>query len=123
TGMGTGGMGDVDLGGRGKSTYKVEVGRTVTKGCLTQEQVLRVLTRVTSQAKYCYEKELPRNPNLEGKVTTTFVISATGSVQTANVSDSTMGNANVEQCLVRVVQRLKFPACTGGGVAEVTYPW
>ncbi len=123
SGYGTGGMGDVDLGGRGKGKYNVEVGRTVTKGCLTQEVVLRVLNRVQSQAKYCYEKELQRNPNLEGKVACRFVIGATGSVQTADVAESTMGNANVEQCLVRVVQRLKFPPCAGGGVAEVTYPW
>ncbi len=123
TGYGTGGLGNVDLGGRGKSPYKVEVGRTVTKGCLTQDVVLRVLSRVQSQAKYCYEKELPRNPNLEGKVTTAFVIGPTGAVQSARIAESTMGNANVESCLTRVIQRLRFPPCAGGGVAEVTYPW
>jgi TonB family protein len=123
TGYGTGGTGDIDLGGRGKGQYKVEVGRTITKGCLTSEVVMRVLSRVQSQAKYCYEKELPRNPNLQGKVTTTFVIGPTGSVQTTSISESTMGNASVESCLERVVQRLKFPPCEGGGVAEVTYPW
>lgn len=123
SGRGTGGLGNVDLGGRGKSKYKVIPGRSKTKGCLTNKVVLRVLNRVQSQAKYCYEKELQRNPNLEGKVTTSFVIGPTGSVQSAKVVKSTMGNASVEQCLLRVVKRLRFPPCKGGGVADVTYPW
>ena len=124
SGYGSGmGLGSVDLGGRGKDKFSVIPGRTVTKGCLTNEVVLRVLNRVQSQAKYCYEKELPKNPNLEGKVTTRFTIGPTGAVQAADISETTMGNTEVENCLVRVVQRLRFPPCAGGGVAEVTYPW
>jgi TonB family protein len=123
SGRGTGGLGNVDLGGRGKDRYKVVPGRTVTKGCLTQQEVLRVINRVQSQAKYCYEKELTKNPNLEGKVTTFFEIGPTGAVSWVKISDSTMGNADVEKCLERVVQRLRFPPCKGGGTAEITYPW
>jgi len=123
TGRGTGGLGDVDLGGRGKGKYKIIPGRTITKGCLSSEVVLRVVNRVQSQAKYCYDKELSKNPNLAGKVTTTFEIRSSGSVGWVRVSRSTMGNANVEQCLSRVVKRLRFPPCKGGGKAEVTYPW
>jgi hypothetical protein len=123
TGRGTGGLGDVDLGGRGKGKYKVSVGRTITKGCLTGAVVRRVLGRVQSQAKYCYEKELPRNPNLSGKITTAWVIGPTGGVLSTRVAETTMANANVEQCLLRVIKRLKFPPCAGGGTADVTYPW
>lgn len=123
SGRGTGGLGNVDLGGRGKGKYKVIPGRTITKGCLTQSQVLRVINRVQSQAKYCYEKELNRNPNLAGKVTTRMEISATGAVSWVRVAQSTLANANVEKCLVRVMQRMRFPPCKGGGTAEITYPW
>jgi hypothetical protein len=123
SGYGTGGLGNVDLGGKGRSRVAVVPGHTVTRGCLTQEVVLRVLNRVQNQAKYCYEKELTRNPNLAGKVTTAFVIGAAGAVQSVNISESTMGSPEVESCLSRVVQRLTFPPCVGGGVAEVTYPW
>lgn len=123
SGRGTGGLGNVDLGGRGKGRYKVIPGRTVTKGCLNNHVVMRVINRVRNQGKYCYEKELQRNPNLEGKIVTTFQIGPTGSVQWVRVTESTMGSDNVEQCLTRVMQRLKFPPCAGGGVAEVKYPW
>ncbi len=123
TGRGTGGLGNVDLGGRGKGRYAVIPGRTITKGCLSQEVVGRVLQRVHSQAKYCYEKELNRNPNLSGKITTNFLIGPTGAVVTAKIAESTMGDPPVEQCLVKVIERLRFPPCAGGGTAEVTYPW
>jgi len=122
-GRGTGGLGNLDLGGRGRDRYTIAPATPLTKGCLSGDAVLRVLGRVKSQAKYCYERGLQTNPNLEGKVTTRFVIGPGGDVQSSEVSDSTLHNVEVETCLLRVVQRLSFPPCTGGGVAEVTYPW
>ena len=116
-------LGNADLGGRDRKGYKVEIGRTITKGCLSEQQVGRVINRVVNQAKYCYDKELTRNPNLSGKVTTFFIIGSTGAVQTSKISASTMNDAQVEDCLIRVIQRLRFPPCQGGGIAEVTYPW
>ena len=98
-------------------------GRTITKGCLTQEQVGRVINRVHNQAKYCYEKELTRNPNLAGKITTNFVIGPSGAVVSSRITESTMNDKAVEDYLTRMVQRLRFPPCVGGGTAEVTYPW
>ena len=101
----------------------MSVGRATTKGCLTQQVVLRVLSRANSQARYCYEKELGRHPNLAGKITTAFQIGSTGKVRRSRIASSTMGNAAVEKCLMRVIKRLRFPPCRGGGVADVTYPW
>ena len=123
TGRGTGGLGNVDLGGRGKGKYKVSVGRTITKGCLQESVVRRVLKRAQSQARYCYEKELQRNPNLSGKVTTQISIGSTGSVMRVGIAESTLGNSSVESCLQRVLGRLRFPPCAGGGVADITYPY
>ena len=122
-GRGTGGMGDVDLGGRGRSKFKVTPGRTVTKGCLSQQVVGRVISRSNSRVKFCYEKALQRNPNLGGKITAGWIVGPTGSVLRATVAQSTLGDAQVEQCIVRVIQQMKFPPCAGGGTADVTYPW
>lgn len=123
SGRGTGGLGKVDLGGRGIGKSAITSGRTITKGCLTQSQVLRVIGRIRRQAKYCYDKELTANPNLAGKVTTHMEINGAGGVSWVKVSQSTLGSAKVEQCLVRVMQRMRFPPCKGGGTAEITYPW
>lgn len=123
SGRGTGGLGTVDLGGRGRGRYRVIPGRSVTRGCLSQQVVGRVISRVHSQAKYCYEKELTKNPNLAGKITSQFVIGPTGTVINARVASTTLDDRNVEECLMRVIKRLKFPPCAGGGTANVTYPW
>jgi hypothetical protein len=124
-GKGTGALDGkgADLTGRGKGDFQVIVGRTITKGCLSQQAVSRVINRAQSQAKYCYEKELTRNPTLAGKITTSFVIGASGDVNHIEITNSTMDSPDVEECLKRVVERLRFPPCEGGGVAEVTYPW
>jgi TonB family protein len=122
-GRGNGGTGTVNLSGRGKDTYSVVSGRVDTEGCLTQQQVLRVVSRALSQGRYCYEQEIGRNPNLAGKVVSAFTVGPTGAVIEASVRESTMNNEAVETCLTRVVQRLRFPPCAGGGTAEVTYPW
>lgn len=122
-GRGTGGLGDVDLGGRAKGKYEVAVGRDIVTGCLSREVVGRVVSRAQSQAKYCYEKELTASPDLSGKVVTVFTIDGSGSVVDARVGESTINNPGMEDCLLRVIQRLKFPPCQGGGTAEITYPW
>ncbi|MEM6533063.1 MAG: AgmX/PglI C-terminal domain-containing protein [Myxococcota bacterium] len=120
---GVGGVGDVELGGEGRSRFKVTPGRTITKGCLSPQVVGRVIGRNSSRVKYCYEKALQRNPNLGGKVTATFTVGPTGAVLRSNISASTIGDAGVEQCIVRVVRQMRFPPCAGGGTADVTYPW
>ena len=50
-----------------------------------------MLERVNNQAKACYERGLARNPNLHGKVRTTFEIGATGAVTWVRVDGSTLG--------------------------------
>ncbi|MEZ0312590.1 MAG: AgmX/PglI C-terminal domain-containing protein [Myxococcota bacterium] len=122
-GKGTGkGLTNVELGGRGRAT-EVVPGRTVIKGCLSDQVVGRVVTRHLTQVKFCYEKELQRFPDLAGKVVAAFTIGGRGEVLESRVAESTLGNTAVEQCLMRVVGHMTFPPCEGGGTAEVTYPW
>lgn len=122
TGRGTGGQGNVDLGGRGKGERQVEHVKTVVQGALSQEAIARVLDRAKSQMRYCYEKELQRIPDLAGKIQTKFVIGPSGGVDDANVPLTTMNNSNVEECVLRVIRRLRFPQPAGGGTVEVAYP-
>ncbi len=120
--VGTGGLGNVDLGGRGRSERSVEAGKTVVSGGLSQEAIKRVLDRAQSQLRYCYEKELQRVPDLNGKVTAKFTIGGTGSVVDASVATSTLQNASAEECMLRVFRRLRFPNPAGGGMVDVSYP-
>jgi hypothetical protein len=126
TGRGSGGNGNIDLGGRGKGTTKIVPGKITYEGGLSKEEIQRVISRVMSQIKYCYEKELNKDPNLEGKLVMFWVISGTGDVQTVQTAQNTFGGGSgpaIDQCVSRIIQRLKFPNPKGGGIVNVTYPF
>ncbi len=126
TGRGSGGNGNIDLGGRGKGTTKIVPGKVIYEGGLSREEIQRVIARVMSQIKYCYEKELNKDPNLEGKLVMFWLIGGSGDVQTASASQNTFSGSSakpIEQCVQRIIQRLKFPSPKGGGVVNVTYPF
>jgi formylglycine-generating enzyme required for sulfatase activity len=126
TGRGSGGSGNIDLGGRAKGTPKIVPGKIVYEGGLSREEIQRVISRVMSEIKYCYERELNKDPNLEGKLVMSWLIGGSGDVQTASAPQNTFSGSSVqpiESCVKRIIQRLKFPSPRGGGVVKVTYPF
>ncbi len=123
-GRGSGsGYGSVKIGRRGRHKVRVRRGRTRIVGGLSQEVVGRYIQRYWAQFKYCYERELTKDPNLYGKITVTFTIAGNGRVSEASIIQTTMNNANVEECVLRVVRRIRFPTPKGGGEVIVTYPF
>jgi hypothetical protein len=126
TGRGSGGNGNIDLGGRGKGMTRIVPGKIIYEGGLSREEIQRVISRVMSQIKYCYEKELNKDPNLEGKLVASWVIAGTGDVASSQMAQNTFSGASaqpVEQCVLRIIARLKFPQPKGGGQVFVTYPF
>jgi hypothetical protein len=122
-GRGRGGYGDVDLDGRGKEETQFIPGKTVVVGGLSREVIDRIIQRHYNEIKYCYEKELSRDPSLHGKVTVLFVIDGAGGVADALVQQTTLSSEPVEGCIVSHVRRWAFPAPDGGGTVQVTYPY
>ncbi len=124
-GEGEGGYGRGAGGFRGRSAGvpQVRSGGAEVRGSLSKEVIRRVVRRHINEVKFCYEQQLNSRPDLQGRVTTKFVISPTGSVQSAMVSASTLSNQEVESCIVRAVRRWTFPAPDGGGVVVVNYPF
>ncbi|HWV38393.1 MAG TPA: AgmX/PglI C-terminal domain-containing protein, partial [Vulgatibacter sp.] len=93
-------------------------------GGLSKEVIAEIIRRHWNEIKYCYERELQKDPNLQGKVEIAFTIDATGSVSEAAASQDTVGgNGAVGRCMVQRVRRWKFPEPKGGGQVMVTYPW
>jgi len=123
SGHGRGGYGEVDLGGRGKDETIFVPGRTTVVGGLSRDVINRVIQKHYNEIKYCYEKELSRQPDLYGKVTLLFLIEGTGRVGDALVQQTTMASEPVESCMVNHVRRWLFPAPQGGGTVQVTYPY
>ncbi len=133
SGYGTADIGKLDTGGPGKGvglgdkkktavTSDIQTGDFSSSGSLDSSAIASVVKQKLSGIKYCYEKELKNNPNLAGKVVVNFTIGADGSVTNYRVDNSTLNNTNVEQCILRMVRRWKFPAPAGGSV-NVSYPF
>ncbi len=122
-GTGAYGSGVGVLGGK----QSVDVGITSSDpevmGSLDKELIRKVIQMNRGQIRYCYESLLNRFPKLGGKVAVKFVITATGSVASSSVAQSTAGNADLETCVAGRVRTWKFPEPKGGGVVVVTYPF
>jgi TonB family protein len=123
-GSGSGyGRGAGGFRGRSAKVPKIRQGAADVKGSLSKEVIRRVIRRHINEVRFCYEQELNTRPDLEGRVTVKFIISATGAVQSAMVSGSTLGNQRAETCIAQSVRRWTFPAPEGGGIVVVNYPF
>ena len=76
-----------------------------------------------AQIRYCYQRELTKNPAIKGKIVIKFVIAKDGSVSSASKKTSTINNGAVEQCVVGRFMRMQFPEPKGGGIVIVSYPF
>jgi TonB family protein len=124
TGSGSGyGSGAGGFSGRSASVPRIRTGEADVRGSLSREVIRRVIRRHINEVRFCYEQELAQRPDLSGRVTVSFIISATGAVQTSSVANTTLNNARVEGCVAQAVRRWTFPAPDGGGAVLVNYPF
>ena len=98
------------------------VGPVETKGSLDKEIIRRVIRSHMNQVKFCYESELTRNSQLEGRVQVQFIIGTTGTVMNSLVQASTLGSSHTEACIAAAVRRWEFPA-PQNGIVSVSYPF
>lgn len=122
-GTGSYGTGVGVLGGKSSVDVGIASSDVEVMGSLDKELIRKVIQANRGQIRYCYESLLNRFPKLGGKVAVKFVITATGSVASSSVAQSTAGNAELETCVAGRVRTWKFPEPKGGGVVVVTYPF
>lgn len=115
-----GGLGGMTRESRGP---RMRPGPVETNGGLSKETIRRVVRRHHNEVKFCYEQALRARPDLEGRVTTRFMISPTGAVAASVVQSSTLQNGEAEQCITQAITRWSFPAPSDGGMVSVTYPF
>jgi len=95
------------------------VARVVPVG-LERDEVDRVVRSRLGIFRACYQVVLNHDDTLAGRLDLAFDIDAKGDVAGAVIKSSTLGAPAVETCILRQVQRLKFPA--GGALTHVRYP-
>lgn len=87
-------------------------------GPITGDIIKQTIAKYMGRVQFCFAK----NPEASGEVKLRFVINPTGKVSDAGVASSTLSNAEIEQCLVRRVSLMEFPAFQGSP-KNVTYPF
>jgi hypothetical protein len=122
-GGGVAGYGLGSVGQKGESVIEIDEVNTIVKGSLDRSEIEAVIKKHLAQIRYCYEKELKTQPNLSGKVISTFIIGANGDVTSSEVSESTIKNSSVETCISRRIANWIFPKPKGNGIVIVKYPF
>lgn len=129
-----GGLGKVDTGG-GKGTG-AKIGKAAAKKVSSKlsqgtpqvgdfcdaANIRRVVGGRSNAIRACFERELQTNPSLSGQITAQWRIGLDGSVDNAMVANTTMNNREVEGCIVRVIQRMRFEK-PDGGICVINYPF
>ncbi|MBM4393477.1 MAG: AgmX/PglI C-terminal domain-containing protein [Deltaproteobacteria bacterium] len=107
-----------------KAEARLDVEGTPTMiGGIDKADVDNVVKHHLTYLRYCYSRELQKQPQLGGKVSIRFVIAGDGSVSAATVSRSTLGHPPTESCMTNKFLQMQFPALKGGGIAIITYPF
>jgi pSer/pThr/pTyr-binding forkhead associated (FHA) protein len=114
---------DMAVGSVGSGEVGLIDEESVVEGGLDREVISAVIKENLGQIRYCYERNLSANPDLNGKVQVKFTIAAPGTVSAQEIGTSTLKNAMVEGCILRRIARWKFPQPKGGTSVVVTYPF
>ncbi len=131
-GLGTQGRGGGKTG-TGLADFGTGDSQTAVSAIIDEEEVMimgnipkhiiaKIIRDHLGRIRYCYERQLVRQPKLGGKIVVRFVIGLQGRVTSVKIDQTTMGSPPVEQCIMQVVRGMPFPK-PGGGLVEVIYPF
>jgi len=132
-GGGAGGYGDTMVGsgtgagvgqgnGRGLSTLPLSSDIELDGG-LDKAVIQATIAKYLSQVRACYEIGLRRNPAMAGQVSMNFEIGPTGRLNFAKAGKSSLGDAEVPECIAARMMTWDFPKPIGGVSVKVNYPF
>jgi outer membrane biosynthesis protein TonB len=93
------------------------------EGPLSAQAITAVMDRRKSEFSSCFATQARKNRALAGTVVLRFTIGAEGSARNVKIRDTTINNAKVEDCIVKVGKTLRFPAESGRAPTKVFYPF
>ncbi len=77
----------------------------VSAGARDVDEVSSIVQEHSPAIKYCYERELKRNPDMKGKAVVRFTITPAGTVVNAKIISSTLNSETVERCILSRISR------------------
>ncbi|MEW5847307.1 MAG: AgmX/PglI C-terminal domain-containing protein, partial [Myxococcota bacterium] len=123
-----GGEGPGALGGKGKGQVRAAPAmalhrQATAQGELSREEISKVINQNMGQIQFCYEKELLKNPGLQGKVVFEWTIKQDGSVSVVRTKVGALPSPAATNCMIDKIKGWQFPKPRGNGVVVVTYPF
>lgn len=107
---GSGGAAGPGGSGAGRGERRLAAAEASAPGQgLSPDQIARVVRARAGAFRACYESAAARDPKLQGGITVSFTVSATGGVN-ARIASSSLANPRVESCVLRMFNRLHFPS-------------
>ena len=91
-------------------------------GVLDTEDVEATMRDHFDEVRGCYQRAGKAQRYAGGRVMLRFLVGGTGIAQDVLVIESTLGNYDVERCLVEVGRRIAFHAPTGNKPTSFEYP-
>lgn len=98
----------------------------LSKLTLTPESIRRVMGYHQPKVQECYEAFLAgRKKPIEGKLITSFVITADGLVEKPEVSKkgTTLRDPQLHECVVSALSAIEFPKPKDGKAQPIEYPF
>jgi len=90
-------------------------------GRLPPEVIQHIVRQSYGKFRHCYEEGLRRNRNLEGMVSTRFIIERDGRVGAISLARATLPDPVAVKCVLDEYVDITFPPPEGGSVT-VVYP-
>jgi TonB family protein len=122
-GYGDGTKGALSGSGNGGSPVSLGTEEAEVEEGLTKEEVGRVIHAHMKEVRYCYESSMVRASRVDGKVILDFTINGKGVVAKAKVSNSSLPDQALGECITRRLRTWQFPYPKGGVNVDVSYPF
>lgn len=108
---------------RDKAVPRVHVATPGVPPGIDRAMIRRTVRAHINEVRHCYNEGLVADPKLSGRVVVAFNIGSTGKVMTSVVSESSVDDSNVGNCIARAVRRWTFPRMGTAGNVLVRYPF
>lgn len=117
-------IGGAEIGGFGGDSFGAgSSGGFDVSGGLDKETVRAIIKSHAREFTTCYERALVTAPNLQGRIVYEWVISPPGPVASAKLKSSNISSGALQDCVLRVVKSMQFPAARNGRATRVIYPF
>lgn len=87
------------------------------------EAIQEVLLSHVPAIRYCYERELKRNPTLKGKISVRITVRPDGRVKKVSILSSTLNNERVERCILTRIRLWKDFNPIDPTEGDVSFRW